>query len=149
MHTSAWWCHIVIWWAQFVHIVGTKPIVGWPILCFYAFPGSIIPPLGSQGTSIGFGCTGGREDEAYTCFVRFLSWSCLSADHQKPLATAWGGSVELPSMFIGSVVWCRDFGTPVGGFLVGSARFVFLRVGHVSAPCGCTNPTYHPLVHGF
>ena len=32
---------------------------------------------------------------------------------------------------------------------MGGARFGFLRVGHVSAPCGCTNPTYHPLVHGF
>ena len=104
IHTSAWWCHIVIWWAQFVHIVGTKHAVGWPILCFYAFPGSIIPPWGSQGTSIGFGCTEGRADEACACFVRFLSLSCLSADPQKPLATAWGGSVELPSMFIGSAV---------------------------------------------
>ena len=74
------------------------------MLCFYAFPGSIIPPWGSQGTYIGFGCTGGREDEACTCFVRFLSWSCLSADHQKPLAAARGGSVELPSMFIGFAV---------------------------------------------
>ena len=99
-----WWRHIVIWWAQFVHIVGPKHTVGWPMLCFYAFPGSIIPPWGPQGTSIGFGYTGGREDEACACFVRFLSCSCLSADHQKPLATAWGGFVALPSMFIGSAV---------------------------------------------
>ena len=58
-------------------------------------------------------------------------------------------SDDTTGMEVGSSQPGSDPGTPLGGFLVGGARFGFLRVGHVSAPCRCTNPTYHPLVHGF
>ena len=126
-----------------------KHTVGWPILCFYAFPGSVIPPWGFQGTSVAFGCTGGRADEVCTCFVRFLSWSCLSADHQKPLATARVSPLNFPACSLVPQCSPGAVGPRWEVFLVGGARFGFLRVGHVSAPYRCTNPTYHPLVHGF
>ena len=55
-----------------MHIVGAKATSGWPILCFYAFIGSIRPPAGSLGTLLGFYSTLARVEEVVLWFLRFL-----------------------------------------------------------------------------